>query len=167
MFATDTGNDTGSGGSATLPDDAYPDWDDVGLHRTAETRVDWDQIPSATTVTGPDLAVSTGSSVPDLETVAPGPELGALLANIDVTQICGEDQVVVLRAVQRMVSHHTAQLYRAMAAIVDTYQEEQDEPVFVHAAHGASGEIQAALHVTRRSADYRLGAALELRQRLP
>ena len=46
-----------------------------------------------------------------LDETAPGPELGAVLASIDVATVSGYDQVVVLKAQQRMVSHHQAQAY--------------------------------------------------------
>jgi hypothetical protein len=45
--------------------------------------------------------------IPDgLDRMAPGPVLGAYLANVDVNRLCGFDRVVVLRAHQRMVSHY-------------------------------------------------------------
>ncbi|MCJ7779409.1 MAG: hypothetical protein MUQ27_01140, partial [Acidimicrobiia bacterium] len=47
-------------------------------------------------------------AVPDgLDEMRPGPILGAFLAAIEVDTLSGYDRVVVLRAHQRMVSHHT------------------------------------------------------------
>jgi hypothetical protein len=63
-----------------------------------------------------------------LDEMAPGPELAAVLASIDVNAVSGYDQVVVLKAQQRMVSHHQAQAYAAMAAITATLDDVENEP---------------------------------------
>jgi hypothetical protein len=96
----------------------------------------------------------------DLE---PGPELGGILACIDVDRVSPYDRVVVLQAHQRQASHHDAERYRAMTSIVDAMGI--DDPRW--AAETASAEIQCALNLTRRASDRELSFALELRQRHP
>ena len=93
----------------------------------------------------------------------PGPELGGILACIDVDRVSPYDRVVVLQAHQRQASYHDAERYRAMTAIVDAMGIED----FRWAAETASAEIQCALHLTRRASDRELSFALALRQRHP
>ncbi len=101
-----------------------------------------------------------------LDGMAPGPVLAAILASIDVAALSGRDQLVVLRAHQRMISHHQARLYENMTAVVDTVAgDDHDDPVL--AAEGAAAEIRVALRLTRRAADRELDTALGLRRRLP
>ncbi len=62
--------------------------------------------------------------IPDgLDSMAPGPVLGAYLAAVDVNRLCGYDRVVVLRAHQRMVSHYQAKLLTDMVAVRDAYRD--------------------------------------------
>lgn len=63
-----------------------------------------------------------------LATMAPGRELAALLAGIDVTGLSGYDQMIVLEAEHRQASHYQGRAYRTMAAIADTYQAEAGVP---------------------------------------
>jgi len=50
--------------------------------------------------------------IPDnLDDLVPGPVLAGFLASIDVVSICGLDQIVVMRAHQRMASHYQASVY--------------------------------------------------------
>ncbi|RLA50218.1 MAG: hypothetical protein DRQ98_13145 [Gammaproteobacteria bacterium] len=43
-----------------------------------------------------------------LDVMAPGPVMGAFLSSVDVSRLSGYDQVVVLRAHQRMASFYQA-----------------------------------------------------------
>jgi hypothetical protein len=99
--------------------------------------------------------------------MAPGPELAAVLAGIDVATVSGHDRIVVLRASQRMVSHFQAQVYDAMAAITDAVEELEECSDPMWAPEMAAAEIRAALCLTRRAADSELETALVLRGRLP
>jgi hypothetical protein len=99
----------------------------------------------------------------NLEDLQPGPELGGVLACIDINRLSPFDRVRVLEARQRMRSHYDAELYRDMVSIVDAM--DIDDPRWAEEA--ASAEIQAALHLTRRSAERELSFALELQRRLP
>ena len=104
--------------------------------------------------------------IPDgLDEMVPGPYLAAILSSIDVLCLSGYDRVVVLRAHQRLVSHYTAQLYADMAAVSDSLSDTEVDAEFVHEASAA--EIRVALRLTRRTADFELGFALDLRERLP
>lgn len=106
-----------------------------------------------------------GTIPPDLDTMAPGPELAAVLAWITVSAVSGFDQVVVLRAHRRMASHYAAHTYADMAAISATLHQEDDDYQLAHEA--AAAEIRVALTMTRRAADTELGLALDLQHRLP
>ena len=103
----------------------------------------------------------------DLDAMAPGPELAAVLTNIDVNAVSGFDRIVVLKAHQRLISHYQAELYADMAAISDAVGdvEECRDPMW--APEMAAAEIRAALCLTRRAADAELETALVLRGRLP
>ena len=100
-----------------------------------------------------------------LDSLDPGIELYELLATLDVSRVSDSDRVAVLRAHQRMASHHRASMYAAMEAVTDAYGDLEADPEFVTEA--AAAEIRAALVLTRRAADAELELALELRQRLP
>lgn len=113
----------------------------------------WDTVPSG------------------IDEMTPGPGLARALAAVDRTRISGYDRVTVLRVRQRLLSHVQAELYRDMAAVVDSYMEEVGGPddvmLYAEAAQGAAAEIRGALRWTRRAADNEVGIALELRDRLP
>jgi hypothetical protein len=51
-----------------------------------------------------------------LDGMAPGPILGAFLSSVKVSKLSGHDQIVVLRAHQKMASFYQAATYRDMAA---------------------------------------------------
>jgi hypothetical protein len=101
---------------------------------------------------------------PDLDMFPPGPALAAFLSAIEVGLLSGHDQVQLLRAHQRLASHHQARLYQDMTAIADTLDVFDDAAV---TADAASAEIRCALRLTRRAADSELDLAFSLRQRLP
>lgn len=92
--------------------------------------------------------------------------LAAYLGGIDVTKASPHDQIVVMRARQRMASHYDAQVYESMASVADAMTNSADDDPQL-AAEAAAAEIRVALRLTRRAADAELGLALELRQRLP
>jgi hypothetical protein len=104
-------------------------------------------------------------SIPcNLEDLQPGPELGGVLACIDVDRLSGHDLIIVLRAQDRMRSYWDAERYRTIAGVVDALaQEEHSETP----EHDAAYEIRAALRLTRRASDAEVEFALDLRRRLP
>lgn len=102
----------------------------------------------------------------DLETIPPGIFLGAVLATVEVAKLTGFDLVRYVQAAERQVSHANADLYEGIGEL--GYADEADtnhrSPVVVEFV---SEELQTALARTRRSADYELGLALDLRHRVP
>ena len=83
---------------------------------------------------------------PRLDAMEPGPVLAGFLATIDVTELSGHDRIVVLQAHHKMASHYNAHVYRDMAAVVDSIED--DNPMY--AAEAAAAEIRAALRLTDR-----------------
>ena len=109
-----------------------------------------------------------GGIPPELDRMPPGIMLAAFLSQIDVHELSGHDRVVVLRAHQRMASHHSAKLYESMGAITDAYAEAPDAPIeYAEVCEDAAAEIRVALRWTRRATDAELSFALDMRQRLP
>jgi hypothetical protein len=103
-----------------------------------------------------------------LADMAPGPKLGAILSSIDRNRISGHDRVVLTRAWNRQVAHDQAELYASMVAVADAEQEELSGHLESDEIQDlAASEIRAALTLTRRSADYHLGLASDLIQKLP
>ncbi len=106
------------------------------------------------------------SLLPDgLDEIPPGPELGAVLAGIDLDGLPGFDLVVVMAAQARMVSFHQAELLATVARVGDASSEasglvSDDDGEF------AADEIRAALCLTRRAATLLLELAWEF-SRLP
>ena len=103
-----------------------------------------------------------------LDDMAPGPILGAFLSSLDVTKLSGYDQIVVLRAHQKMASHYQAATYRDMAAVNTSMLTHDGYPQRdVEAAEMAAAEVRVALNLTRHAADVEMQFALELHRRLP
>ena len=109
--------------------------------------------------------VESGRLPAGLDGMVPGPGLGELLANIDLAVLSGFDRVVVLRAHQRLASHHQAKVCEAMASILDLMNDLDDDVEL--ASEAAAAEIRAALCLSRRAADFELGFAVELVGRVP
>jgi hypothetical protein len=107
--------------------------------------------------------------LPDIESVAPGPFLGVLLEHVDRSRLNGFDLVRVVRARERMVSHCQAE---GMADVVEmSYAAsggaDSDPGRLVEAFGFAADELRPALCLTRRSAEFRMSFAVDLRERLP
>jgi hypothetical protein len=102
----------------------------------------------------------------DLDEMEPGLFLAAILSSVDVDDLSGYDRVVVLRAHQKMINHHQARLYEAMASVEDHCADIFDGDAEI-AYLSSSAEIRCALNMTRRAADRELDLAHTLRQRLP
>jgi len=103
-----------------------------------------------------------------LDDMAPGPVMGAFLASLEVSKLSGHDQVIVLRAHQRMASYYQAAIYQDMAAVNTTMltYDGYSQPD-VEAAEMAAAEVRVALNLTRHAADVEMCFALDLHQRLP
>jgi hypothetical protein len=101
-----------------------------------------------------------------LDEIEPGAELAMLLAHIDEEALTGFDQVAAARALARQVAHYQARLYRTMAVIYQTLEQELEGDV-EDAFGAAAAELRPALSLTRRAADSELSFALDLKWRLP
>ena len=114
------------------------------------------------------VAYPCDSNHGDLDDMAPGLFLAMYLSTIDVSKLSGYDQVVVLRAHQRMASFYQAATYQDMAAVNTTMLNHDGYPQpDVEAAEMAAAEIRVALNLTRHAADVEMSFALELHRRLP
>jgi len=103
---------------------------------------------------------------PNLDVLEPGPVLAGFLASIDVSEVSGLDQIVMLRAHRRMVSHYQGHVYRDMSAVTQTITDTSGDDA-VDAATAAEAEIGVALHLSRRATENELAFALSLAKRLP
>lgn len=102
----------------------------------------------------------------DLEEIPPGLFLAGILSSVDPGRLTGFDVVRYVQARERLVSHHHAGLYAGICELA--YATDPDTPARDSVPVGfASEELQTALVKTRRSADYELGLALDLRERIP
>lgn len=105
----------------------------------------------------------------DLEDMAPGSELGEVLAGLAWDRITGFDLIRVLQAQARQVAHYQAGLYWTINRLVADYETiaDGDSDLMGEAAAGGAGEVAAALRLTRRSSEVDTSLALELNRRLP
>ena len=100
----------------------------------------------------------------------PGVDLGRLLAGLDPLALTPPDQVTVIAACRRMVSHYQALSYRAIWTLLSTEMErDEDEaraqgvsPQPEDALFFVTTEIGAALHLTTRAAQNEVNRALGL-----
>lgn len=110
-------------------------------------------------------AAGTSSSIPScLEEMPPGLLLGAVLSTIDVDELDGYDQVVVLEARARQAAHYEAHVYADMASLTKSLRAEEG---LYRGADAAAEEIRCALSLTRRASQSELAMALQLCERLP
>ena len=112
---------------------------------------------------------AAASVPPGLADLPPGPELGALLAGIDVSRVPNARILDVLKAESRQLAHQQARLFAAMAEVGRC--ESPDSPGAVARAAEplpeAIHEIGPALAVTTTSAFAEHDLAEQLRVRLP
>ena len=69
----------------------------------------------------------TTTPVSELEQMAPGVELAAVLAAIEYSDLSPHELVSVLRAQQRQVSHYQAASYWTMSEIVTAYDDPESD----------------------------------------
>jgi hypothetical protein len=101
--------------------------------------------------------------------MAPGPELSALLAGIDIHALTGADAVEVLRARARQLSHEQARLLATLVEVglADPDADAGEVTRLAESPPDASDEIRAALAWTRRAADRELDFAEAVVLRMP
>jgi Domain of unknown function (DUF222) len=110
------------------------------------------------------MAVGVDQGVAGLAEIAPGPALGAALAQIDPTRLCGDHQVEVLCAQHRQLAHEQA---RMLAALVRVGHATPGAGRYAAVSSCAGGEIAAALHWTARAAERELQFAETVVSGLP
>ncbi|HKS52973.1 MAG TPA: DUF222 domain-containing protein [Pseudonocardiaceae bacterium] len=105
----------------------------------------------------------------NLAQMAPGPQLSALLAAIDISALTGSDVVEVLRARARQLSHEQARLLATMVEVglCDPDANNDEVARLAESPPYAADEIRAALSWTRRAADRELDFAETLVVRMP
>ena len=108
---------------------------------------------------------SVGVLPKDFEGLGPLPALAAFLSTLSDVSLSGHDRIRVLKTHQRLASFFQAQVFEDMAAISELMTELEADPEI--AADAAAAEIGAALHLTRRAADFDLALAVDLKERLP
>jgi hypothetical protein len=105
----------------------------------------------------------------DLESIPPGVLLGVILSGVDRNRLSGFDRVRLLQADARMVAHFQARMYADIQSVSESVSEltfpEDPDPRDLFET--TSSEVQAALHLTRRSSDIQVDLAYQLRERLP
>ncbi|SFM56410.1 protein of unknown function [Pseudonocardia ammonioxydans] len=111
-----------------------------------------------------------GQAIPDgLAAMPPGPDLAAVLARIDLTQVCNDDIDEVMLAHSRQLSHHQAHMFAAISEVV--HRRPFAGPLEIR--RGAlpdqygSDEIRFALAWNRRAAEYEMSLAVTLVSDLP
>jgi hypothetical protein len=147
------------------PGDHAEDFDDLEDFEAFEESARLAEIIQLTQQAAPATPRNPRQFATELDAVPPGVHLAAMVDQLNLDTITGHEQVAVLRAQQRQASHHQAMVYRAIAAIVTTMEDEFDDPE--SQIHAATAEIRAALRLTRRAAETELHMALELVRRVP
>jgi hypothetical protein len=97
---------------------------------------------------------------PGLADMEPGVDLGRLLAGLNSPALSSRDQVTVIAACRRMVSHYQALLYRAIWTLLSTELERDAHeageqgvaPQPQDAFFLVTTELGAALHLSTRAA---------------
>lgn len=103
-----------------------------------------------------------------LAEMAPGPELSAVLAGIDLSRLSGYDGVVAMQARYRQLSHERARLMATMVEVGLCDIGPDDElPRRATPDDYAADEIRAALVLTRPAAEGQFWLAYDLVTRLP
>ncbi len=93
----------------------------------------------------------------------PGLFSHAVLASLDRSRVSGHDLVAVAKAEERLISHLQGLQAETMAQLAHADPTDPDSPVRCEGIwEDAAAEIGAALCLTRRGADARLGTALDL-----
>ena len=104
-----------------------------------------------------------------LAAVPPGPELACLLAGIDLTRVCNDDVVDVLRALSRQLAHDQARMFTALTEVVHRLPFAGPGEIrrAEHPERYGPDEVRAALAWTRRAAENETDLAYTLVTVLP
>ncbi|GAA4566222.1 HNH endonuclease signature motif containing protein [Planotetraspora kaengkrachanensis] len=102
-----------------------------------------------------------------LAEMAPGPELAAALAELDLARLSGYDAVVVMQAYGRLEAHVQARKATVMAEVGLYVPAPGDMTKMAVPDKYSADEIRAALTLTRRAAEREYAFAHALAARLP
>ena len=115
--------------------------------------------------------MSAGPLPDDIEVMAPGAELAAVLAGVDRSRLSESDLVVVAQARARQLAYEQAGLWADLVAIADAVGPDPEigkpDRRWHNPDHSAECEISAALTWTDVTASMQLGLARETIRRLP
>ena len=129
---------------------------------------DTEMLPSDLDLFDPEADDDQGLPA-DLESIPPGLLLAVILSSVDRDRLSGYDRVRLLKADARLVAHFQARVYADIQSVSDSVSEldylDDSDPQVVFET--ASSEVQAALNLTRRSADIQVELAFLLCERLP
>ncbi len=130
---------------------------------------DTEILPSDLDLLDQEWAEDSDGLPADLESIPPGLLLGVILSSVDRDRLSGFDRVRLLKADARMVAHFQARVYADIHSVSESVTElhypEAPNPQDIFET--ASSEVQAALSLTRRSADVQVELAFLLCERLP
>ncbi|SFN12956.1 protein of unknown function [Pseudonocardia ammonioxydans] len=111
-----------------------------------------------------------GQAIPDgLAAMPPGPDLAAVLAAIDLTQVCNDDIDEVMLAHHRQLAHHQAHMFAAISEVVHRrpFAGKMEIRRGALPDQYGSDEIRFALAWNRRAAEYEMSLAVTLVSDLP
>ena len=98
----------------------------------------------------------------DLEDIAPGPFLAAIVSSVDASRLNGHDVVRLMQARARLSSHHEAHKYEAITEIAFSPPADADSDVLRSSEQVdyAAVEVATALSLTRRSSERQVDFAV-------
>jgi len=140
----------------------------LGVLYGSEHMFDAETLLSETDLHGEEWG-DDGELPTDLETIPPGLLLAVILSSVDRDRLSGYDKVRLLKADARMVAHFQGRLYADIQSVSESVSrlDFPEDPTLQDIFDTASSEVQAALHLTRRSADIQVDLASLLCERLP
>jgi Domain of unknown function (DUF222)/HNH endonuclease len=116
---------------------------------------------------GADIEDEADALHPEVDVMAPGGVVSVWLSGVDLDTLSGPDRVRALRGHSRMVAYHQAMMFQAITSIADEIDATWEEPDPELTMDAAVAELRAALHLTRRAAEFELGFAFASRHRMP
>jgi len=104
---------------------------------------------------------------PNLDSIAPGPDLAMAMAGLDRRRLGGHDRVELLKARARQLAHDQAQLYADIYSVSEAIGELFGPGPLEEMFETTCSEVRTALTLTRRAAEVQVDLAFQLGERLP
>jgi hypothetical protein len=104
---------------------------------------------------------------PNLDSIAPGPDLAMAMAGLDRRRLGGHDRVELLKARARQLAHDQAQLYADIHSVSEAIGELFGPGPLEEMFETTCSEVRTALTLTRRAAEVQVDLAFQLGERLP